>query len=199
MWLTLKLLIYSLQENPQDHISSHNRIISFNKNKVSGNQEAWFTKSSEFISNKLAMFNAIINTIIFYYTRKRWNIGNRNLARLLLLINYDLLLIFITNKITRSFNVVLLSGINNSNQYIIKIYWPNHFFINTIIFYYTRKRWNIGNRNLACLLLLINYDLLLIFITNKITRSFNVVLLSGINNSNQYVIKIYWYFGYIFQ
>ena len=145
------------------------------------------------------MFNAIINTIIFYYTRKRWNIGNRNLARLLLLINYDLLLIFITNKITRSFNVVLLSGINNSNQYIIKIYWHNHFFINTIIFYYTRKRWNIGNRNLARLLLLINYDLLLIFITNKITRSFNVVLLSGINNSNQYVIKIYWYFGYIFQ
>ena len=123
MWLTLKLLIYSLQENPQDHIISHNRIISFNKNKVSGNREAWFTKSSEFISNKLAMFNAIINTIIFYYTKKRWNIGNRNLARLLLLTNYDLLLIFITNKITRSFNVVLLSGINNSNQYIIKIYW----------------------------------------------------------------------------
>ena len=27
-----------------------------------------------------------------------------------------------SNKITRSFNMVLLGGINNPNQYIIKIY-----------------------------------------------------------------------------
>ena len=37
------------------------------------------------------------------------------------------------------------------------------------------------------------------FITNKITRSFSMVLLGGINNSDRYIMKICWYFGYIFQ
>ena len=50
---------------------------------------------------------------------------------LLLNLHYDLKIRFymliqayslITNKIIRSFNMGLLGGINNSNQYIIKIY-----------------------------------------------------------------------------
>ena len=51
------------------------------------------------------------------------------------------------------------------------------------------KYWNY----VSCFLL---YVYLYIFITNKITRSFNMMLLVGINNSGRYIIKIYWYFSY---
>ena len=36
-------------------------------------------------------------------------------------------------------------------------------------------------------------------ITNKVMGNFNMVLLDGINISNQYIIRICWYFGPTFQ
>ena len=37
------------------------------------------------------------------------------------------------------------------------------------------------------------------FITNKVTKTFNMVLQGGIKNFSRYFIKIYWYFVYTFQ
>ena len=82
------------------------------------------------------------------------------------------------------------------------------FYEGNIIFYlkqtlYTELVKRLSFCSLSCFYqVMINFLNMLIraysLITNKITRSFNIVLLGGINNTNRYIIKIYWYFCHTF-